>query len=248
MTEILSRPGPPPDRTVPYGDHPDQVYDLRSPRPEFGGATTGTIVVVHGGFWRPETDRAHAGAHAQALADEGHHVAVLEYRRTPGDWEAMAADVLAGVAAVRAQAPDPDHVVLVGHSAGGHLVAWAAHQPETAGIRGVVSLAGCVDLALVDELGLGDGAAQALMGTARADDRERWERADPTVLGPAPCPVRLVHGTDDDTVPLRISTAYGQRTGAPLTEVADAGHMDLVDPTLDAWRPGARATTGLLGG
>ena len=89
MTEILSRPGPPPDRTVPYGDHPDQVYDLRSPRPEFGGATTGTIVVVHGGFWRPETDRAHAGAHAQALASNtpqytaGYNRDTLSVRRPP---------------------------------------------------------------------------------------------------------------------------------------------------------------------
>ena len=54
------------------------------------------------------------------------------------------------------------------------------------------------------------------------------------------------HQGDDEEV--RTDGFCTQRTGAPLTEVSGADHMDLVDPTLDAWRPGARAATGLLGG
>ena len=53
-------------------------------------ATSDTgVVVVHGGFWRAEFDRAHAGSQAQAFADAGYPTAVLEYRRTDmpgGGW------------------------------------------------------------------------------------------------------------------------------------------------------------------
>ena len=56
------------------------------------------------------------------------------------------------VAAVRADATLPDRVVLVGHSAGGHLAAWVASQPTAHGLAGAVSLAGCVDLTLTARL------------------------------------------------------------------------------------------------
>ena len=51
----------------------------------------------------------------------------------------------------------PKPLVLVGHSAGGHLVTWAAGQPwaRERGIAGVVSLAGVVDLGAADRLHLG---------------------------------------------------------------------------------------------
>lgn len=237
-------PAPAPAQTIAYGDHPDQVLDWR--RPAGGAAPTGTLVVVHGGFWRPSYDRSHAGAHAQALADHGHRVAVLEYRRMPGDWEAMAHDVLAGLTAVRERMEDGDPVVLVGHSAGGHLALWAAHQPAALGVAGVVSLAGCVDLALTECLGLGDGAAEALMGTRRADDRARWDAADPALLGTPSAAVRLVHGQDDDVVPLQVSRSYADRTGAPLGVVPGAGHLELIDPRTAAWRVGARAAWALV--
>ncbi|HEY7989733.1 MAG TPA: alpha/beta hydrolase, partial [Lapillicoccus sp.] len=178
----------PPSRTTAYGIDPDQVYDVRLPATGLAAPTGTTVVVVHGGFWKAEWDRAHAAPQAQAFAEAGHHVAVVEYRRTGmrgGGWPATFADVSAAVDAVLADPALPDRLVLVGHSAGGHLVTLAATRPEARSLAGVVALAGCVDLALTWDLGLGDGAAARFMGDA---DAAAWTAADPAAH-PALTPV-----------------------------------------------------------
>ena len=104
--DVMERTAPPPTRTTAYGSDPAQVYDVRLPA---GTAADVTVVVVHGGFWRERFDRSHAGCQAQAFADAGYPVAVLEYRRTGmpgGGWPGTAEDVAAGVAAVLAD-PGP---------------------------------------------------------------------------------------------------------------------------------------------
>jgi len=222
------------------------VYDVRLPE---GSALGCTVVLVHGGFWRPEYDRAHATQQAHAFAASGFHVAVVEYRRAPhAGWADMSQDVRAALAAVRADADLPGPTVLVGHSAGGHLVAWLLHQPEARGVLGAVSLAGCVDLLLVDRLNLDDGAARDLLGCEPATDPDAWSAADPAQLGIPPAPVVLLHGTQDERVPLEVSQAYADRFPAPdgratLWVLEGCTHFDLIDPasphfatTIDAVR------------
>ncbi|MGW3273708.1 alpha/beta hydrolase, partial [Streptomyces kronopolitis] len=51
-----------PDRTVAYGEHPDQLVDLYLPRPGGGAPATARgplVVLLHGGFWRAAYDRRH---------------------------------------------------------------------------------------------------------------------------------------------------------------------------------------------
>ncbi|MEO7234804.1 MAG: alpha/beta hydrolase [Lapillicoccus sp.] len=229
---------PPPERTTAYGIDPAQVYDVRLPTAAPSGTT---VVVVHGGFWRAEWDREHAASQAQAFADAGHHVAVVEYRRTGmpgGGWPGTFQDVSAAVDAVRADPTLPDRCVLVGHSAGGHLVALAAARPQAHGLAGVVALAGCVDLAMVRDEALGDGAAEAFMG--RADD-EAWRAADPA-RNPPDVPLVLVHGDADDTVPIAVSDRYlramaagGQHAAVDLRRVAGADHFAVISPGTPAF-------------
>lgn len=235
---VLDRGAPPAARTVPYGQDPAQVYDVRLPASLARGVT---VVVIHGGFWQEEFDRTHAGPQAQALADDGFHVAVVEYRRVDmagGGWPGTARDVADAVAAVRADATLPDRVVLVGHSAGGHLAAWVASQPTAHGLAGAVSLAGCVDLTLTARLGLGDRAAQSLMGgDPEGTLLPAYALADPALLSPA-VPVVLLHGTQDETVPPEVSRSYERRMGASaghhagvrLTLLPGCDHFALIDP------------------
>jgi acetyl esterase/lipase len=226
---------PPPARTVAYGIDPAQVYDVRSP----GSAPTGTtVVVVHGGFWKARWDRDHAAPQAQALADAGYHVAVVEYRRTGmpgGGWPGTFADVSAAVDAVLADPTLPDRCVLVGHSAGGHLVALAANRPEARSLAGVVVLSGTVDLGLVADLGLSDGAAARFMGDA---DDAGWRAADPAA-SPAYTRVVLVHGEADDTVPVEVAERYLDRQGPSahheLIRLPGVGHDELIDPAEPAF-------------
>ncbi len=244
---MLTRPAPAPDATVAYGDHPEQVADLR--RPAGDGPARPLVVVVHGGFWRAEYDRSHTGPMAAALAALGHPVAQVEYRRTgqpDGGWPHTLTDVLAGVAALPglAAAAMPGRVapvppILVGHSAGGHLALYvAAHAPATVG--GVLALAPVADLAEAYRLDLDSGAVAALLGGGPADVPDRYAAADPSVLVPIRIRSVVVHGTQDRQVPVGMSRSWvaaARASGAPATliELPECEHFGLIAPDSAAW-------------
>ncbi len=235
LADVAAAEVPPPARTTAYGPDPAQVYDVREPAGP--GAPRGTVAVVHGGFWRAEHDRAHAAAQAQALAEEGWVVAVVEYRRTGmpgGGWPGTLEDVRTALTAVAADPDLPGPLLAVGHSAGGHLALWAASQADTP-LDGVVALGGCVDLATSARLDLGDGATQRLMGGGPDEVPDRYATADPAQLLPARVPVVLVHGTADDRVPVEISHSYaalaaGSTRPVTVEELPGVGHYELIDP------------------
>ncbi|MFK5635791.1 MULTISPECIES: alpha/beta hydrolase family protein [unclassified Ornithinimicrobium] len=241
---ILDRPGPQPARTESYGPAPHQVYEVHEP----STAPRAWVVLVHGGFWRAVWDRTHLRPLAAALASEGYAVALVEFARSgmvgggpPGTFD----DVTAALAAVRREEAGALPVVLVGHSAGGHLAVWLLHQPAAAPVPGygpvvgAVSLAGCLDLTTVADLGLDDGAAHDLMGGTPADLPEAYSLADPARLGPTPSPVVVVHGTTDDRVPVAVAESWWSAAATPgrdrllLPEGAD--HFAMIDPASTAY-------------
>jgi acetyl esterase/lipase len=231
-TTVLDERAAAPTRTTAYGTDPAQVYDVRLPARVTRAMT---VVVVHGGFWRAEYDRGHASRQSQAFADAGYPTAVVEYRRTGmpgGGWPGTGQDVAAAVTAIR-QDPDLAHpLVLVGHSAGGQLVAWSAAQPWAHGLRGVVSLAGVLDLTHGQATGVGDGAIDAFLGGSPEQVPQAYAGADPARLVPG-IPVLLVHARDDDVVPFELSERYAAAHHGPnlrLTAVGGGGHYGLIDP------------------
>jgi len=242
MTSTPSKASSASAGTRSYGSDPAQVYDVL--RPAAGApAATGTVVVVHGGFWRAEYDREHAVPEAEAFAGAGFHVAIVEYRRVgmpgggvPGTLD----DVRDALSSIAAQTDLPKPLVLVGHSAGGHLVAWVAGQrwARQRGIAGVVSLAGVVDLGAADRLHLGDDATRDFVGTGPGT--AAWTTADPMGSLPPRVPVRLVNGSEDDTVPLGVADDYVARAtaaGGDVTEkvVKGADHFAVIDPDAPAF-------------
>ena len=264
-TDVLSRPAPPPDLVISYGPGPEHVADVRLPSAA-GPRPAPLVVFVHGGFWRAAFDRAHAGPLAAGLATAGFAVCVPEFRRTGqrgGGWPGTFDDIAAAVdtlpgrvrAAAGARLVSDGPALLAGHSAGGHLALWAAarhrlaadvswHGPKPR-VRGVVALAAVSDLAACHALGLGQGAAAALLGGSPRQRPERYRAADPIRLLPLGCPVRLVHGSADDRVPCAMSRDYlvhAQAAGddATLDELPGAGHFEVIDP-LSGWWPRVRA-------
>jgi len=227
--DVLSRPAPGPDRTVAYGDDPDQVLELW-PGGEPGRAL---VVIVHGGFWRPRFDRVHVRPMTAALAAAGWTTATPEYRRVPGRPDLAVADVHE---AVRAVARTPDlagrPVVLVGHSAGGHLALQAAATlPLEHAPAGVLALAPVADLRRAQALRLDGDAVPAFLG----DDAVARPDLDPARL-PAPGgAVRLLHGIGDEVVPVEVSESYARHHPATVLTRVDCGHFALIDPRSTAW-------------
>ena len=194
--------------TERYGDHPDQVVDLR-------GEKGPLVLVVHGGFWRPAYAREIMDRFCEAITSAGFRTANLEYRRLgPGHAQALLDDVAAGA---RAVSPD----VAIGHSAGGHIVLWLAAEGL---VPAAVALGAVADLGLAASLGIGNGAVRELFGDELA-------HADPARRLPFDARQTLVHGTLDDTVPIEIARSYAARAGCTLLELEGADHFDVIDPS-----------------
>jgi acetyl esterase/lipase len=253
----LPRSATAPDLTLRYGDLPDQVADVRLPP---GNGPRPLVVVVHGGFWKAEFGRAHAGPQSVGLAAAGYVVATVDYRRVgqpgggwPGTFDDLAALSDAVPSLVKTALPDrvdTTRTVLVGHSAGAHLAAWAAARhrlpKESSWQRSdpldvsVVSLAGVLDLELSERLGLGGHAASRLLGGSPRHQRDRYSLANPTALLPTGGRLIAVHGTRDDTVPVEMSRRYVDQAltagdQVELVEIDDCGHYELIDPLSAAW-------------
>ena len=229
---VLDERAAAPTRVVSYGADAAQVYDVRLPRRV---TRTMTVVVVHGGFWRPEYDRGHASRQAQAFADAGFPTAVVEYRRAGmpgGGWPGTPQDIAAAITAIRRDPALAHPLVLVGHSAGGQLAAWAAAQPWAHGMRGVVSLAGVLDLAHGQAIGAGGGAIDAFVGGSPAQVPDAYAAADPIGLPPG-IPVLVLHARDDEVVPFELSERYAAAHHGPGVRFSPAdsgGHYGWIDP------------------
>lgn len=221
-------------RTVAYGAHEDQVADLRLPA---GDGPHPVAVLLHGGFWRERYLRDGMEAAAEDLSQRGWATWNLEYRRVggAGGWPATFDDVTAGIAALTRQPVDLDRLVILGHSAGGHLALWAASRVRAAL---VVSLGGVSDLEEAAALGLGDGAVEDLLGGSPAEVPERYAAASPPRLLPLGAPVLLVHGDADADVPVATARRFAALPGhgrCELRELPGVDHYAVVDPASPAW-------------
>lgn len=236
---VLERAARPPDRQWEYGDGADRVGDIYLPVPGTGQGVP--VILVHGGYWRPEYDRTHLRPMATACAAEGHPTLLLGYSRVPGDPDAAVADLRRGVAAAGAALPG-GRPVLVGHSAGGHLALVLAADP---GIRalGCLALAPVADLRDADRLDLDDGAVRAFLG---GPAHHRTD-LDPVRLPPPSIPVTVLHGEADTLVPPHLSDAYCGVTGSRLVALPGMGHFEVIDPLSAAW-PAVMAELATLAG
>lgn len=268
-SEIVGATVPPADQRVSYGPDSLQFGELRLPP---GDGPFPIIVVIHGGCWQAEYDLRHADSESEALRREGFATWAIEYRRIGnpgGGWPGTFHDIARAIdfvpqLAERDPRLDAGRVVLVGHSAGGHLALWAASRasalngvtdaprPPSLAIRGVVSLAGITDLR---EYGAHPGSCNSavpqLMGGSPDENGARYAAVNPVELVPLRAPVRLVHGVLDPIVPPDQSQTFAERNRAAggdavATMVDGAGHFDVIAPHAPAWRDVIHAIRSLL--
>jgi acetyl esterase/lipase len=218
--------------------------------------------VLHGGFWLAEYDLSLGAPLAADLASRGYPSFNLEYRRVGdgGGWPTTLQDVSDGIDLLASLKVDTSHVVVIGHSAGGQLAAWAAGRsrlPASAPgrnpkvtVTAVVSQAGVLDLATAATTGVGGNAEDEFLGGGPAQVPQRYAVADPIKQVPLKAPVLCVHSRADQNVPFAQSVSYvaaARAAGAvaTLTEV-EGDHFTLIDPTSAAWRTVVDALPRLL--
>jgi acetyl esterase/lipase len=224
----------------------------------------GTVVIVHGGFWRARYGLDLGAPLARDLAGRGFTCWNLEYRRVGagGGWPGTFHDVAAGIDHLLELEVNTSRVVAVGHSAGGHLAVWAAgrrllpdgwpgSRPRVE-LCAAVSQAGVLDLTVAGRSGVGASAVADLLGAGFADQPDRYRLADPIGWVPLPVPVLCVHAPLDDNVPLAQSTAYvaaaTRAGGQALLHEVDGDHFTVIDPRSAAWAVVRDALPDLLAG
>ncbi len=235
---------------VRYGPSADQEGDLHLPvtkRPP-------VVCLLHGGFWRNLYGRDQMTAVADDLASRGFAAWNLEYRRlgTPGaGWPATMDDVFTGIdhlTRLSAGGVDLDlgRVMVVGHSAGGHLALWVAGRqgarsahPPAVRVLAAAGLAPVADLARAYALGVGGAVVAELLGGPPREHPERWRAASPMEMLPLRVRQLVLHGTADDMVPIDLSRQYARAARAAgdaldFVELPEAGHMDYLDTKSEA--------------
>lgn len=243
-----------------YGPDEAQYGELWLP----GGAPAGTVVIVHGGFWRARYDLSLGRPLAADLCARGYAVWNLEYRRAGagGGWPATFEDVAAGFDLLADLPADSSRVAAVGHSAGGHLAAWAAGRARLpSGAPGaaprvvpaaVVSQAGVLALADCAREGVGGAAAPDLMGGGPDELPGAYRLADPIAAVPVEATVLCVHSRRDDNVPFSYSERYVAAAlragGTAVLHETMGDHFTLIDPASADWQVVVGALPGLLGG
>jgi pimeloyl-ACP methyl ester carboxylesterase len=207
-----------------YGDDPSH----------YGVLYEGPVaVLIHGGFWRDRYDLTLMDALAADLAGRGWAAWNIEFRRlgSGGGVPETLDDVSAAIDFLAQLPVDRSHVVTIGHSAGGHLAAWAATRdaPRVA-VTGVVSQAGVLDLQRAAELHLSNDVVADFLGGQPSQIASPIERL------PLGVPALLTHGGRDDIVPVEISQRFARASGATLIVEPDEDHFGHLDPDNPLWK------------
>ncbi|HZZ80306.1 MAG TPA: alpha/beta hydrolase [Gemmataceae bacterium] len=268
--EFQSLPSQPADHRIAYGKDPSQFADLRIP------STPGrhpVAILIHGGCWKADYASLRDMAPiADALRTEGIATWNVEYRRLPqpgSGWPGTYEDVGRGADYLRQIAQqyqlDLDRVVVVGHSAGGHLAMWVAarkrlppgsalYAADPLPIRGVVDLAGPGDMAT--EITVEVGACQShvveqFLGGSPVDVPERYAQVSASKMLPLGVPQVLVWGDHDNLRPMWLGKKYAKAATAAgdsvdLVIVPRLGHFEVASPYSPAWPKVRDAIRSLL--
>lgn len=264
--DLANFANPPADARIHYGGSALQFGDLRVPS---GSGPHPVAVYIHGGCWLAEYDITHSSALTAALADNGIATWSLEYRRVGDDgggWPGTYQDIGHGTDYLREIAEqhnlDLGRVIVMGHSAGGHLALWAAarsglpaqapfNSADPLAVRGVLGLAPAADLGYLHEQQVCGHVIDKLMGGSPAEVPERYSWGNPMQLSLDGVRQILILGQYDDAwspTGLRYFAAAKKRGDEIRTiEATASGHFEMIAPDSSTWPLVLEAARDLLG-
>ena len=268
--QVNKLPSSPADHRIQYGKDPFQFGDLRLPK------TSGrhpVAVVIHGGCWKSRfADLQNTAALSSALTNSGLATWNIEYRRIDnpgGAWPGTFEDVANAVDYLSVLAKDYPldlkRVIVIGHSAGGHLATWVAARPrlsqqsplfskEPLPVKGVVNLAGPADLESFLPLQnsvCGDTVITKLIGGSPSEMPQRYKEASPVNLLPIGIKQILIIGAQDKAVPPESGKKYeedAKKKGddVRLIVIENASHFEVIAPGSVAWPKVEESALSLL--
>ncbi|HXG23612.1 MAG TPA: alpha/beta hydrolase [Chthonomonadales bacterium] len=272
--QVNKLPSSPADHRIHYGSDPLQFGELRLPQ---SSGRHPVAVVIHGGCWKSRhgdliADLQNTAALSSALTSLGIATWNIEYRQTDnpgGGWTGTFQDVANAIDYLRVLAKsyplDLKRVVVVGHSAGGHLGTWAAARhrlpkrspllsKEPLRVVGVVNLAGPTDLESIVPIQTqlcGAPVITSLIGGSPSEVPERYRQASPSKLLPIGVKQVLITGAQDKLVPPQWGQKYEEeakkaRDDVSFVAVENASHFEVIAPGSVAWPKVEEAVLSML--
>lgn len=236
-----------PECDIAYGNQPLQNLDFYTA----GSAVAPLLVFVHGGYWQ-SGDKSDVGLIAGPYVAAGIHVAVINYSLAPqARIEDMVIEVRSAIKWLHANAGrlgvDPQQISIMGHSAGGHLVAsMVTDTPANQGmpdIRYVFAISGVFDLPPL---------LPSSVNKALSLDLARAQALSPVACKPvAGVRVHTIIG-EHETLQFHLqSAAIAQQWGNSVTDhhvVPDTHHFTVLDVLADVASPYSRVIADTING
>jgi acetyl esterase/lipase len=242
---------------ITYAKTPQQELklDLYQPAGANASQRRPILVLIHGGGWK-SGEREDYRPYAIRVAEAGYVVASLSYRLTPvAKFPAAARDVNAALQFLANRSDefgiDPNRMVLMGGSAGGHLAMLAGYsddpqlKPEPVEeknleykIAAVFNFYGPCDL--TTDFAKNHDLVTDFLGTKIEEHPEVYRQASPLfAISQGDPPTVIVHGTLDDIVPVEQSDSLAvqlRNAGIPVHYERIEGWphtMDLAEPMFE---------------
>jgi arylformamidase len=202
-----------------YGNDPRQYVEWTG-TPSKGRPLT---VFIHGGYWRALAAHDHRFV-LPAIQFATDAVANLEYRLLPHvTLRDIVMDAIQGLRALSERFDCP--LVVIGHSAGGHLAAMAARQiPDR--IVAAIGISGLYDLKPLQWSFLREEVGLTLADLHGQSPQDVWDGHDASHI-------TVAVGADETPEFLRQSHMFASTHGAHQLTIPSADHMTVLDDLAD---------------
>ena len=198
--------------TIRYGGDDAHAIDVMA---LIGDRPAPLLAFIHGGYWQ-ELSRVESRFPAATCISRGWNYAAIDHTLAPAaPLDRIVDECRQAVRTLATQAEtlglDPNRIVLAGHSAGAHLAAMVAADPDGTDVAGLVLVSGIYEL-------------EPLIGTTVNNrlglDPDAARRNSPLLIDAAGSPATLVaHGSDETSEFKAQSAAFGHHLEAAGTTV-----------------------------
>ncbi len=238
-----------------YGKDKYQFGDLRLPDSQVTGPIP-VLIIIHGGCWLSKfANIDFMSPFAESMTKSGIATWNIEYRPVDiegGGWPGTFNDVSNAIDLIRKLAPqynlDLNKIVVLGHSAGGHLALWAAarnklkisdqlYQKNPLKLLAAINLSGPAslrDFLKIEEQACGCKIIEKLLGIKDAENQDRYLQSSPDEMLPLGIKQILITGKNDEAAPASMMENYKKKASSFGDDVEiiilDGGHFELIAP------------------